>query len=167
MNPDRLRAATPADAEALVDLHLACWRDAYPGLLSEATIESTFADRDAHVVRRRERLADPEAPTFVVEDAGALVAFATAGPPRHDDPPADLELYAIYALASTWGRGLGHQLLAAAVGERSAYLWVLDGNDRAQAFYRRHGFELDGATEDHPEGRHLRMVSPGRAPHRR
>ena len=52
----------------------------------------------------------------------------------------------------------GQSLLAAAVGERAAYLWVLDGNERAIGFYRRHRFELDGATEVHPEGLHRRMV---------
>jgi RimJ/RimL family protein N-acetyltransferase len=30
---------------------------------------------------------------------------------------------------------------------RPAYLWALDDNPRAHAFYRRNGFELDGAEQ--------------------
>jgi GNAT superfamily N-acetyltransferase len=152
------RLATPAEAEPLVALHEACWREAYADLLSTATIDRVFADRPAAVARRREHLADPTAPTWVVERDGELVGFATAGPARLDDPPVDLELRAIYVRASAWGTGLGHALLAAALGERAAYLWVLAGNERALGFYRRHGFVPDGVEEEHPEGLHVRLV---------
>ncbi len=160
------RRATPAEAERLVDLHEACWREAYTDLMGTAHIDRVFADRAATVARRRRHLADPTTPTWVAEQDGEhdsdhdgeLVGFATAGPPRHDDPPADLELRAIYARAAVWGTGVGHALLAASIGERAAYLWVLRGNDRAIGFYRRHRFELDGAEQEHPEGLHLRMV---------
>lgn len=153
-----VRPATVADAEALVDLHHTCWREAYAALVSAELIASVFADREAAVVSRRGKLADPAAPTWVVEQHGELVGFATAGPARHDDAPADLELRALYARAATWGTGVGDALLAASVGERAAYLWVLDGNDRAVAFYRRHRFAPDGAVDRHPEGLHRRMV---------
>lgn len=50
-------------------------------------------------------------------------------------------------------------MLIAAIGEEPAFLWVLDGNQRAIAFYRRHGFELDGVTKMDPvAGLELRMV---------
>lgn len=154
-----VRPALPAEAEALVDLHEACWREAYADLLPAAVIDRTFADRGAAVARRRAHLADPTRRTWVAaDDDGRLVGFAVAGPARHDDAPTGLELHAIYARAAVWGTGVGQALLAAAVGERAAYLWVLDGNERAIAFYRRHRFELDGATEVHPEGLHRRMV---------
>jgi RimJ/RimL family protein N-acetyltransferase len=29
------------------------------------------------------------------------------------------------------------------------WLWVVEGNHRAQRFYRRHGFTPDGADDDH------------------
>ena len=39
-------------------------------------------------------------------------------------------------------------------------LWVLRGNDKAETFYRRHGFRPDGteAPEPHFGGVELRMV---------
>lgn len=153
-----VRLARPQEADALVDLHLACWREAYADLLTPERIERPFADRAAAVAKRRRHLVDPSRATWVAEDDGGLVGFAVAGPARHHDAPTDLELHAIYARAAVWGAGVGRALLVAAVGDRPAYLWVLDGNERAIGFYRRQGFELDGATEVHPEGLHRRMV---------
>lgn len=154
----RLRLAEVDDAELLFDLHRSCWREAYAGLLSQETIEGVFADRSAAVAGRRERLADPARPTWLAVVDDAPVGFSTAGPARHADPPTPLELYAIYARASVWGTGVGRALLDASTGGAAAYLWVLEGNDRAVGFYRRQGFELDGTTDEHPEGLHLRMV---------
>ena len=38
-------------------------------------------------------------------------------------------------------------------------LWVLEGNDAAMAFYRRHGYEPDGARAPHRTGvEQLRMT---------
>jgi ribosomal protein S18 acetylase RimI-like enzyme len=41
--------------------------------------------------------------------------------------------------------------MAHAIGDRPAYLWVLEGNDRAVAFYRRHGFTEDGGRKLEPD----------------
>lgn len=153
-----IRRAVVADAEVLLDLHHACWVEAYAGLVDPDRIAAVFADREAMLERRRDRLADPSRPTWVAEVDGVPVGFATAGPPRQDDPPVDLELAAIYARAGVWGTGVGRDLLAAAIGERAAYLWVLAGNERAIGFYERHSFAPDGASEEHPEGLHVRMV---------
>ena len=94
--------------------------------------------------------------TLVAERAGELVGFACQGPGRGE--PGGLELYALYTRAAWWGTGLGTALLAGSLGDLPAYLWVLEGNARAIAFYEKHGFRLDGGVEDEEEGRHLRMV---------
>lgn len=160
MTPDvGLRTATLADAEALVALHEACWREAYDGLLPDTVIASVFADPVAQAERRREQVASGRA-TWLAETPAGLVGFASAGPGRHDDAPAATELYALYVRAARWGAGVGHRLLVAAVGNLPAYLWVLDGNVRAAHFYERQGFAFDGAEDDAVDARHLRMVRP-------
>lgn len=53
----------------------------------------------------------------------------------------------INILASHYGMGVGQALLDAAIGDRPASLWVAEDNPRAQAFYRRNGFALDGARD--------------------
>ena len=102
--------------------------------------------------------------------AGRVLPPQTEGglPGRDGDGSVPLELYSLYILARAQGRGLGAALLGAAIGESPAYLWVLEGNPRAQAFYHRHGFRPDGRRgllppewESVPE---IRMVREGPEP---
>lgn len=70
--------------------------------------------------------------------------------------------FMIYVDAAWKGRGVAAALAEAALGEASAYLWVLEDNLRAQAFYTKIGFEADGAVEELPPewngAREIRMV---------
>jgi ribosomal protein S18 acetylase RimI-like enzyme len=139
-----LRQATPGDAEAVVLMHTLAHEECYPHLLSPAFFA---ARRDAipeRVARRRNHL-DVQDPRILALDANnEVVGFADAGPGRDEDGPVPLELYSIYLLARAQGIGLGAALVGAVIGESPAYLWVLEENLRAQAFYRRYGFQPDG-----------------------
>ncbi|MFT4262109.1 MAG: GNAT family N-acetyltransferase [Nocardioides sp.] len=84
--------------------------------------------------------------TVAVDDGGALVGWAGTGPSRDADIEG-LELYSLYVTAEHYSTGLGHRLLAAALGDRPAFVWVLRGNDRAIGFYERHGFAFDGTEK--------------------
>lgn len=74
-------------------------------------------------------------PSVSVEDR--VIGFSSPGPSRDEDAPTPLELYAIYVREKWWGSGLGYRLLDVAIGKEPASLWVLEGNQRARAFYRR------------------------------
>lgn len=62
------------------------------------------------------------------------------------------EVVSLYLLPSHMGRGLGRQLLAAALdalrrrGFPRAYLWVLEENRAARRFYERFGLRAGGQT---------------------
>lgn len=155
--PATLRLATADDAEALTDLHLDVWDDAYTGLMPQEVLDARRRGRAAAVERRRAWLAEDPAVWLAVDD-GRLVGFANAGAPRDADPPAPEELKALYVRASHWSTGLGRRLLTTVLGERPAYLWVLAGNARATRFYERAGFSADGVEVAEPEGVHVRMV---------
>jgi GNAT superfamily N-acetyltransferase len=150
-----IRRAVPDDAESLTRLHLDCWDDAYTGLMPQAILNARRDDVPARVDRWRKIL--PNGFTSVAEHQAALIGFVSAGPPR-EQPDFDIELFALYVRAAWWGTGVGHALFAAAVADRTACVWVLEGNDRASRFYERQGFRLDGARREGPEGQHLRMV---------
>ena len=93
----------------------------------------------------------------VAEHQGKIVGIASSGVPRDADTAWSIELFVIYVLADFHGSGIGADLLEAAIADADAALWVADPNPRAQAFYRRHGFKVDGAVKD--EGiREIRMV---------
>jgi GNAT superfamily N-acetyltransferase len=145
-----VRRATVDDARGIAEVHVTAWREAYAGRMPADFLASLDVDRRAAGWSRI--LERGETDAFVAERDGTIVGWATAGRGRDDDAPRDRELEGIYLLASAYGSGAGQQLLDAAVGDAPAYLWVMDGNGRAEAFYRRNGFTRDGATMTHPAG---------------
>ena len=153
---------TVDDAEELGRVHVEIWRQAYAGLMPEEYLDGL--DAAAFAEKWRSRMADPlpGLVRLVARDADGIAGFTTAGPPRIDDAPADLELYAINVLARAHGTGLAGKLLDATIGERAAYLWVIEGNERAIAFYRRRGFADDGGRDIDKESgaTEIRMVRP-------
>lgn len=141
---------TVDDLDELGRVHVQVWREAYAGLLPDAYLaglDPTFGPR-----RWRERFGtSPEVSWWLARDDEGIVGMTTSGPARDDDAPSPLELYAINLLQRGHGTGIGDALLDHAIGDRPAYLWVLDGNDRAIAFYRRHGFADDGGRKPDPD----------------
>lgn len=155
-----LRWATVADADAGARLHQACWREAYGPLVDRGLLEAQLADPASWAERWREQI--PRVPRLLAERDGELVGFAVAGPGRGDDPPAPLELYAAYVRAACYGTGLGRALVDRVLGAGPAYLWVLDGNVRAERFYEKLGFRRDGTRERFAplDAWDVRMVRP-------
>jgi GNAT superfamily N-acetyltransferase len=163
-----IRRAEVADAEAGAWSHLLCWREAYAGLVDPGRLAERTSDLErrtgkwsgaiaAGIVRWIALNPDPAAP---VEDR--VVGFSSAAPSRDEDAPTSLELQMIYTRQQWWGSGLANRLLEVAVGKEAASLWVLEGNHRARAFYRRHGFAEDGVRVDEPffGVPEIRMVRP-------
>ncbi|WP_020389462.1 GNAT family N-acetyltransferase [Kribbella catacumbae] len=163
-----IRRAEVADAEASAWCHLTCWQEAYAGLVDPERLAEKTSDLDLRTERWASRLeagvlrwiaVNPD-PAAAVRDR--VIGFSSPGPSRDEDAPAPLELYAIYVRAKWWGSGLGDRLLDVAIGKEAASLWVLAGNERAMAFYRRHGFAEDGSRLDEPffGVPEIRMVRP-------
>jgi len=95
----------------------------------------------------------------VAERDRELVGIAMSGPPLDAGAAWARQLYVLYVHAADHGTGAGPALLDAVVEpDESAALWVADPNPRAQAFYRRHGFVADGATQVEDGVREIRMV---------
>jgi GNAT superfamily N-acetyltransferase len=163
-----IRRAEVADAEAGAWSHLLCWREAYAGLVDPGRL----AERTSDLERRTEKwsgaivagivrwIALHPDPAASVEDR--VVGFSSAALSRDEDAPTPLELQMIYTRQQWWGSGLANRLLDVAVGKEAASLWVLEGNHRARAFYRRHGFAEDGVRVDEPffGVPEIRMVRP-------
>jgi GNAT superfamily N-acetyltransferase len=169
-----IRRAELADAAAGAWCHLTCWREAYAGILDPDRLAEKTSDLEQRTERWAELLADGVAVWIAVNPdqaapmADQVIGFSWPGPCRDDDAPTPLELYAIYVRKDWWGTGLGERLLDVAIGWDAASLWVLEGNHRAQAFYRRHGFAPDGRRVDEPfyGVPEIRMVRGARPPRR-
>jgi 2-(1,2-epoxy-1,2-dihydrophenyl)acetyl-CoA isomerase len=51
----------------------------------------------------------------------------------------------MYVRAAWYGAGVAHDLMRAVLDPTTdTSLWVFEENPRAQAFYRKYGFELEG-----------------------
>lgn len=145
-----LRPAQPDDALAVAQVHVRSWQVAYRDLLpaeyldrlraEERAEKYDFASRDARTPR-----------TIVAAEGDTILGFATTAPSRDRDLLNWGELCALYVDPEHWGRGIGPALIAAArerlsaEGFHNALLWVLDGNIRAERFYRNDGWRPDGA----------------------
>lgn len=148
-----IRRATIEDARAIARVHIASWRVAYRGLLSDAFIDSR--DEQQRTQMWSTGLARPDAAAFVAEADGAVFAFIFVASSR--DADADRarvgEVWAFHVLPQSWRRGVGTKLMAeglqflAARGHVEVTLWVVEGNARASAFYEARGFTLDGAHQ--------------------
>lgn len=150
-----IRAARVEDAEAIAEVRTQSWREAYAHLLSAEFLAALDPARGVGWLRS---VIEGEASVVVAEVNGAVQGFAIAGPPTLDDPPRDLELGLIYQLPSLHGSGSGQALLDAVVADRPAYLWTAEDNPRANAFYRRNGFEPDGLRKLEPDWENLAEI---------
>ncbi len=140
-----IRAATPADAPGIAAVHVQSWAETYAGLMpADFLAHMTSPDTQA----RREtfwagNIAAGRDVVLVAEEAGAIVAFASAGEAR-DHPGFDAELFTLYSLVRAQGAGTGRALLRQAAqamqarGAGSLALWVLDVNP-TRHWYARQG----------------------------
>lgn len=136
-----LRLAEPADAMAVARVHVRSWQAAYRGLLPDAYLGALRPEDRA--ARYDFATSDPAKPrTLVAEEDSVIRGFATTMPSRDADTPGEGELCALYIDPNDWGRGYGLALIQearrhlSASGFPSVILWLLEGNTRADRFYR-------------------------------
>ena len=133
-----LRAATPADAEAIARVHVQAWRETYAGLVPQAHLDAL--DPAERAALWRGLVPRPDRRVAVAERGGRVVGFACAGPGREAHPGHPGEVMALYVLRAHHGEGLGRALLEDALAwlGTPAYLWVLRDNP-TRGFYERMG----------------------------
>lgn len=146
-----IRLATVADSLALATIHSEGWRAAYQHIFPpEAFALRTVEVREAEF---REALAEPahEERIWVSERGGEVVGFAYTRPGIDADIPRGGELKLFYVAPVLKGGGIGLLLFEHAVGDLVArglapYLYTLEKNQLARAWYERRGWRHDGAA---------------------
>lgn len=156
----RIREPGPDDAESWVRTYLDALAAAYATLMPPEFVTRQRAHAAELVERYRSvftaQRADPGRPHrawFATDGQGpagiAEVRVGQADWERERDfprPEPDRQLVKLYLLPHAHGTGLGQALLDTAIGAGPAYLWIMAGNPRAEAFYRRNGFVPDGLS---------------------
>lgn len=146
-----VREAVLGDEVGIARVHVDAWRETYGHLLDERHFDEMTFRRRLSFWRGYLQLIPRPGRMAVAVDEGHVLGFANAGnsvgpDAEHGHPVVrPLTLFSIYLRATVHGTGAGQLLLEATIGDDPAQLWVLAGNDRAIAFYRRNGFGFDGA----------------------
>ncbi|TJZ51145.1 GNAT family N-acetyltransferase [Streptomyces piniterrae] len=170
----QVRAATPADLEAIAALHTRA-RAAY----ARARVPDAPFDAPAEHARRRaawERtLAGEDTRSLCAERDGTVVGAASYRPHRRHRarpagaPPAapgPVTLHQLQVDPGHWGTGVGRALHTVclhawrAAGHSRAVLEVLWHNHRARAFYTCLGWRPDPDRGPAPDASHLTLVLP-------
>jgi GNAT superfamily N-acetyltransferase len=141
-----IRAALLEDAPSIARVHVASWRAAYRGIVSQAYLDSL--DEAQFTERWQHWIATEISATFYVAEAeGVLCGFASAGPIRKTISFYDGELYAIYLLPEIQRRGIGRALFASSAaaltsrGLKHMLIWTLRDNP-STGFYERLGGKI-------------------------
>ncbi len=138
------RAATARDVEAIAALHADSWRRHYRGALSDAFLDGdVVADRLA-VWTARLTEPQPHQCTIVADDDGTVVGFVHTA--LDEDPKWGALLDNLHVVYARKRDRIGTHLMAESASivlERrpsaGLYLWVLEQNTAAQAFYAARG----------------------------
>ncbi len=144
----KLRPATAADASLISRMIAASWRSAYQGLISDAYLARL--PEEYWLPSMRAWLGSGRMYGLIAEKDNLPVGCTVFGRGRDDDHGDWGEIVSLYVLPEIMGRGVGSALLTEAIavlredGYGRFYLWAIEGNDRADRFYRKHGFSTTG-----------------------
>jgi ribosomal protein S18 acetylase RimI-like enzyme len=138
-----VRPAQEDDLYGAAVARVASWRGAFTGLVPQDFLDAM--DPAAIATAWKGSIAAGRSRLYVAASDHQIVGYSSVGPAR--EGPADTgELYALFVHPDWWGTNAGRQLTDAAIADLQAqgcgevWLWVLEANARARAFYRRYGF---------------------------
>lgn len=141
----QVSAATAADAPELAKVAAQCFPLACPPSVPPGDVAAFIG---AHLSEGRfaEYLADRSHHVLVARSGGRIVGYTLLLRPSEADPA---ELSKMYVLPEFHGGPAGELMRhaldwAIACGAPAVWLGVNRANERAQRFYRRHGFEVTG-----------------------
>lgn len=157
MSSPSYRQARISDATFLGHIQVTSWRSAFRGIAPDDYLDHQVSPEN-QAQDWKDILTDKDQIVVVAELGNELAGYAWAH--REDDPAMgwDTELVSMHILPSFKRQGIGKGLIASIASEllsrnyRSMYLWVLEDNRPARAFYEliggavvgKHQIELGG-----------------------
>ena len=156
---NRIRAMTEQDVASASRLLGDSWRRTYAPIMGAETT-ARLSDAKHSPERLAAELRDDNKMSFVAERPdGSIAGYAMAAM----DEKGDVMLDRLHVDKSEFGSGMAtdmlHAVFAAHAGIASIALEVIEGNDRAIAFYRKHGFEVvEKRAAAHGVGGHASLI---------
>lgn len=148
----RIRRARLDDAAAVAYVHVAGWRETYPGIVPARTLASmdVFSRTRywAQVLDNKRNRTDIFLAEMPIDGEDRVIGFGVNGPEQVGLTDYSGEFHALYVLKVGQGQGLGTRLMttmAAAMtlrGMTAASVWALRDNWKARRFYEKMGGKL-------------------------
>lgn len=157
VSPTDITAATAADLPELAEVAAATFPLACPPSVTPENVAAFIAENLTHS-HFASYLDDPDRLVLVARRDGRILGYAMLirGVPDDDDVkravtlrPA-VEISKMYVLPDNHGGGISAALMAAALDRapdldaKAVWLGVNQNNQRAQRFYSKHGFTVNG-----------------------
>ena len=148
------------DRNQISSVYEQSWKTSYRGIVPDDYLDSIPAGRWAS------KVDNPSWHTLVCLEDGQIIGTSSFCESRFDVFEGYGEIISIYLLPEYVGKGCGRQLMERALSElrkqgyTKAFLWVLEENNRARAFYEKMGFTIsDKSIESNIGGKDLKEVS--------
>lgn len=138
------RDAAAEDAKLISYINATSWRETYRGILPDDFLRRL--PNDYWVPSVRTWLASGQLYGVIALEDNRPVGCCIYGHSRDTQRSNWGEIVSLYVLPDCMRRGVGGALLRRALqllqedGYSSCYLWAIEGNRIADAFYRKHGF---------------------------
>ncbi|MBO0603094.1 GNAT family N-acetyltransferase [Sporosarcina sp. E16_3] len=159
-----IRKAEVEDVKGIAKVHVDSWRTTYKGI-----VPNTFLDNLSYGQRELTwKKGIKENNVYIAENEhGQVVGFSTGGKERTGKYEAYTgELYAIYILKESQGKGIGRLLVQSVVDDlidknfNSMLIWAIDENPACR-FYETLGGKKIDTDEIEIEGKKLSEVAYG------
>lgn len=144
-----IRPVEPSDSrEKISEIYEKSWRFAYKDIIPQSYLDGIPKGSWAG------RLDLDGKISLVAEDDGTFAGTVCYCPSRFEFLCGMGEIVSIYLIPEYIGRGVGRELMTAAVngltelGFCNIFLWVLEENSRARCFYERFGFKAENKYTD-------------------
>ena len=150
-----IRIARPADADLLVELGRASFFEAFSEQTDPRDME--YHLQNAFKVDEIRKQVDNDQTLFLIVEVNSIVAgyaYLNPGtPPGCLRSPKPIQLVRFYLRKKYYGRNVGNALMQACLeralsrGFQSVWLSTWELNHRANAFYKKWGFEIAGRAK--------------------
>lgn len=148
-----VRKATPQDAASIARIQKSSWKTAYRGIFPASYLNRISTSQ--RTIFWRDIATNNKGLLLIAEIDGHAIGFLHMADSTHDAQESiGVEIKAIYLAPEYWRLGYGSMLIDVAIklarqsGSSRVFLWVLERNVRARAFYSAHGFRPDGARRE-------------------
>lgn len=137
-----VRPATLADAAAIADAQIRCWRWAYEGVLQADFLAGLSPE--AKTAEWQDRLQQPQG-IWVAEAQGVVQGMIVAAPAHWQNMPVSGMVQTFYIAPEAARQGLGKALWNKAAdylrsqGHDGMYVMVMEANHIGRAFYEKIG----------------------------